>query len=87
MDGLTLPHFLGRLRHKRLNSYQMVGHKKLCLEAQAAHLFLQGLNGRGPIFPPDHMYVFIQDAVICQEELSILQSPCLKKIGRIRAAS
>ena len=25
MDGLTKPHFLGRLRHERLTSNQMVG--------------------------------------------------------------
>ena len=49
MAGLTKPLFLGRLRHERLTSNQIVGQwfLKLCLEAQAAHLFLLGPNGRG----------------------------------------
>ena len=53
MDGLTKSLFLGRLRLERLTSKDdrsVV--KKLCLETQAAHLFLLGPNGQGPIFPP-----------------------------------
>ena len=46
MDGLTKPRFLGRLRLERLISNRMVGQYKLCLEAQAAHLFLLCPNGR-----------------------------------------
>ena len=44
MDGLTKPLFLGRLRHE---SDVHPRDKKLCLEAQAAYLFLLGPNGRG----------------------------------------
>ena len=42
MDGLTKPLFLGRLRpSEMLTSHQMVA---LCLEVQAAHLFLTVQN-------------------------------------------
>ena len=47
MEGFTEPHFLGRLRHERLASNQMVGRsvdKKLCQEPQASHSFLIGPN-------------------------------------------
>ena len=49
------PLFLGRLRPERLTSNQIASQhrKKLRLEAQAAHLFLLGPNGRGPLTQTD----------------------------------
>ena len=48
LNGLPKPLFLGRLRPDRLTSIQMVGHIKLCLEVQVAHLFLRP-KWAGPI--------------------------------------